>query len=684
MGSFLGGLTGGTLGAVIVDVALDTTKLEAGLVKTRAELEALGNSGNQIAARTAPAMGRLGALLANPWTKAAAVAVAATAIIGGAAVKAFMQAEEVMAQTVSTISDMEGVAGVTATEVQALAGSLAQMSGVNDEAIQSSINLLLTFDSLRNQVGTTNDVLTEASKLALGLSIRFNKDLSQSAVMVGKALNDPVAGLTALQRVGVQFTEQQKSQINALVESGDLLSAQKVIMAELTRQVGTAAQAYGGTFSGAMGKLAISVGDLGEKLGGYLVPALTATADALNFLVSNIDVAVGAFGRLYGPLGDLIPGVGLLQDVIGQLNTAFGHSDPMADFQAGFAALEQQVENTADVNLDELTADVQRLADTTGVELPNGARAMAEALLAAKPPTSELAASTEELAAAHKAAAAAAKEQKAAEQALAGGLLGLVASAKEVNAAQREVNALRRKGKTDTKAYDNAVLAALNAQDSFNGSIREYMQTQKAAGATQAQAIAKVVQLGKSIGLTKSDVLGILGPLDQYKGKLDAVPGKVNTNVTANTSQALSMVQTFISAVNAIPDVVTTIVQTITTGSSSGGDAVGGVRGMARGGFVTNGPTFANAYGGSGRRLSGEGAYNTFAGKGAEAVIPLNGRGIDILAEAVKRGNERSGAVSGGGAGVTVNVYPNGLMNEERLMEAASRHFARVIRNEGS
>ena len=48
--------------------------------------------------------------------------------------------------------------------------------------------------------------------------------------MVGKALNDPLKGLTALSRIGVQFTAQQQEQIKAMVEVGDVAGAQKIIL----------------------------------------------------------------------------------------------------------------------------------------------------------------------------------------------------------------------------------------------------------------------------------------------------------------------------------------------------------------------------------------------------------------------------------------------------------------------
>jgi hypothetical protein len=82
------------------------------------------------------------------------------------------------------------------------------------------------------------------------MSVALHKDLNSSAIMVGKALNNPAKGLTALTRVGVTFTEQQEKQIKALVESGKTMKAQKIILAELRSEFGGSAKAAGETLGG--------------------------------------------------------------------------------------------------------------------------------------------------------------------------------------------------------------------------------------------------------------------------------------------------------------------------------------------------------------------------------------------------------------------------------------------------
>ena len=163
---------------------------------------------------------------------------------------------------------------MTAKQVDALAASLSKVAGIDDEVIQAGENVLLTFTSVRNQVGLGNDVFNQATSAALDMSAALGTDLQGSIIQLGKALNDPIQGMTALRRVGVSFTEQQKEQIKALQESGDLLGAQKIVLGEVQREFGGAAAAN----ATALDRLHVAVGNLEESLGTALLPAINSAA----------------------------------------------------------------------------------------------------------------------------------------------------------------------------------------------------------------------------------------------------------------------------------------------------------------------------------------------------------------------------------------------------------------------
>src|SRR5262245_7561012 len=112
--------------------------------------------------------------------------------------------------------------------------------------------------------------------------------LKSSAIQLGKALNDPVKGVTALQRVGVSFTEGQKKQIKALVDSGRTLDAQKIILKELGKEFGGAAKAS----ADPMERLGTIIGNLGERLGTALLPTIDKVA---KFLTNTLLPAFSKF-----------------------------------------------------------------------------------------------------------------------------------------------------------------------------------------------------------------------------------------------------------------------------------------------------------------------------------------------------------------------------------------------------
>jgi hypothetical protein len=186
--------------------------------------------------------------------------------------------------TEAVIKSTGGAAGVTAGQVEKLAGSLSKVAAVDDEVIQSAANVLLTFTRVKDQVGAGNDVFSRATAAALDMSAALGGDLQGSVLQLGKALNDPVAGMTALTRSGVSFTAQQKDQIKALAESGDLLATQKIILGEVNTQFGGAAAA-GAT---SLAKLNVTVGNLQETLGTALLPAVNAAAGGLTVLLGGI------------------------------------------------------------------------------------------------------------------------------------------------------------------------------------------------------------------------------------------------------------------------------------------------------------------------------------------------------------------------------------------------------------
>jgi len=185
---------------------------------------------------------------------------------------------EVGKKTEQLIKTTGKAANLSAAQVGKLAESISAKTAVDDEAIQSGANLLLTFKMVRNEVGKGNNVFDRATQAAVDLAATGFGSIEGNSKMLGKALQDPLKGLAALSKAGVTFTEGQKKQIKAMVESGDLLGAQKIILDELEGQVGGVAAASASNVK----KMQVSWGNLKEQLGTALMPAFESLAGVIN------------------------------------------------------------------------------------------------------------------------------------------------------------------------------------------------------------------------------------------------------------------------------------------------------------------------------------------------------------------------------------------------------------------
>lgn len=228
------------------------------------------------AGRKTGGFGKSFALLAGPIGAGIAAIGLGGAALGkftdflGSSVAEARESEKVGKTTAQIIKATGGAAKVSAGQVGALAESLSEKAGVDDEVIQTGANMLLTFKNVRNEAGQGSAVFDRATAAAVDLSASGFGSVDSSAKMLGKALNDPLKGISALGKAGVTFTQQQKDQIKVLMESGDVLGAQKIILGEVESQVGGVAAA-----SATMGeKVKVSWDNLKEQVGTALLPAL--------------------------------------------------------------------------------------------------------------------------------------------------------------------------------------------------------------------------------------------------------------------------------------------------------------------------------------------------------------------------------------------------------------------------
>ena len=275
---------------------------------------------------------------------------AVTDFVGGAIEEASAW-NSVMAQTEAVIKSTGGAAGLTATQMSEMAQAMSASNGASlfsDDAILGAQNVLATFTNIKGQNfgGATQSIIDMSQ--ALGI------DLNGAAMQVGKALNDPIKGIAALGRSGVQFTAEQEATIKALVETGDVAGAQALMMKELNTQFGGSAAAAVGTYAGQQIVLKEKFADIQQTLGEALMPLLmefgmfmsdtvvpaTKTAiESLSGFITSMNQAgttSGVFDSIRGAIA-AVPGV--LAQMSAGIATVLVFLQPLTDAITNFGTV---------------------------------------------------------------------------------------------------------------------------------------------------------------------------------------------------------------------------------------------------------------------------------------------------------------------------------------------------------
>jgi len=250
--------------------------------RTRGKFGALGNTSGKVTGLVSSGLGKL--------------AGAMTLVAGIAVFKDFIaearESRKIGNLTANVIKTTGGAAHISAKQVGNLAMAISNKTGIDDEAVQSGANLLLTFKNVRNETGMGADIFNRATAAAIDLSAAGFGSITSTSKSLGKALNDPLKGMTALGKAGVTFTEGQKKQITTLVKSGQTLKAQQLIMTEVESQVGGAAAAAADPLE----KLGVIINNQKERIGTALLPVVDKLATWLGKnLPKAIDLAANFF-----------------------------------------------------------------------------------------------------------------------------------------------------------------------------------------------------------------------------------------------------------------------------------------------------------------------------------------------------------------------------------------------------
>lgn len=307
-----------TLGRAVLALTTDDSGLKRGLAAAEGE--------------TRRSMADIGKSMAAIGGVMTATITTPLVAFGTTAVAAYRDSQEALGQMRAALASMGPVAGRTEEQLVTMAQTMERTLAVDaDQVLRKVTTNLLTFGNI------SGEAFDRATKAAVDLSARLGTDMQGSAIMLGRALNDPIRGIAALQRVGVAFTEQQREQITAMVEAGDTAGAQALILSELERQYGGQAAALAESSLGTR-QLALAWESVQERVGEVIakvLPQLMAKLNGVLTWVASLDgqtltwiVAIAGVAAALGPviaaLGLMVTGIAAAVGAVGSIVAAIG------------------------------------------------------------------------------------------------------------------------------------------------------------------------------------------------------------------------------------------------------------------------------------------------------------------------------------------------------------------------
>jgi len=252
------------------------------------------------------------------------------ALVGGAAfalgarfVSSYQKASQSSAKLTSVLKATGYAAGYTTSQLQDQAAELQKQTGIDGDLILSMQGVLASFRNI------SGENFQEATKAILDMSTVMQKagqdeaNIEQASIQVGKALNDPIKGLTALSKVGVTFTEVQKQQIEAMQKAGDIAGAQKIILTELKNEFGGAAEGIDSNVK-AYRVFMAALGDTEEEIGRAITEnmALGSVFEKLTKILNDLSES----GAIDAWAEDLASAIESMMPLINKLGEALGNT----------------------------------------------------------------------------------------------------------------------------------------------------------------------------------------------------------------------------------------------------------------------------------------------------------------------------------------------------------------------
>jgi hypothetical protein len=271
-------------------------------------------------------------------------------------IKNSVEAENSMAQLNAVLRSSGQDANFSAEQIKGMADTISKASTFSGTEVTDAATRLLSYS------GIAKEQFAPALQVAIDQATRLGISVTQSAEIVGRALESPTKAAAALaqQGFGAAFTDSVRESIKALEDAGREAEAQKIIIDILNESYGGASVAARDTLGGALKALKITVGNLLE--GDAEGEGLKGLRQSIEDLIKTLDDPQVKSG-FAGFIEESLQLVGVLAQLVAMLGEAKDKLDAFGIQQVGGTA---NVRDLAQIRYERANIEQEQAARSSG------------------------------------------------------------------------------------------------------------------------------------------------------------------------------------------------------------------------------------------------------------------------------------------------------------------------------
>lgn len=190
----------------------------------------------------------------------------------------------------ATLSATGRSAEISVGRIDAAASRMEDSFNADKQAIMDASAELAIMQNV------SSDLFERIIEDSTDLSYILRSDVGSAISTIGRVLEDPISGMSRLERSGIFISESTRKQIEMLIEQNRLYDAQVLILEEIEQRVGGTAEKVAevssfATLSTSWGKF---VGSTGQVIDGMFTPFVDFMSTILNYLDSSNSITLMA------------------------------------------------------------------------------------------------------------------------------------------------------------------------------------------------------------------------------------------------------------------------------------------------------------------------------------------------------------------------------------------------------